>query len=191
MLRLLKNILRRKLLAQKMFGMFFSCSLNGSLCQDDFYYEEGVGFSTDENAVDSLVGLLEGSEEMSSYCDDDDYDGDESEFSLDVEQFISFLQEHKDEILKTSGTISYIGFDREDSTFPKIYEAIYFCEGEHQTVLLDEETLSENLGDNTEKIAEILKERYGDIDESDLYDVMSGMRNDEWCELLNRLFLIK
>jgi hypothetical protein len=188
--------------------------LNGSLCQDDFYYEEGVGFSNDENAVDSFVGLLEGAEEMSSYCDDDDYDdydddddcnddfdddddcnddfdGEESELSLDIEQLISFLQEHKDEILKTSGTISYVGFDREDSAFPKIYEAIYFCKGEHQTVLLDEETLSENLGENTDKIAEILKERYGDIDESDLYDVMSGMRNDEWCELLNRLFLIK
>ena len=168
-----------------------SCSLSASLCQDDFYYEEGVEISNNENAVDSLVGLLEGAAEMSSYCDDDDYDDEESAFSLDVEQFVSFLQEHKDEILKTSGTISYIGFDREDSAFPKIYEAVYFCEGNHQTVFLDEETLLENFGDNTENIEKILKERYGDIDESDIYDIMSGMHNDEWCELLTRLFLIK
>ena len=57
--------------------------------------------------------------------------------------------------------------------------------------MLDEETLLENFGDNTEKIEKILKERYGDIDESDIYDIMSGMHNDEWCELLTRLFLIK
>ncbi len=141
---------------------FLASELNASLQQAsdyDFIYEDGINISSRKNFVDALIEfLLISVNDEDEWDDEDEADDEDVEMSFDMEDFISFLKAQKNELVKTTGgTISYIGFNREDSMYPKVYEAVRFSEGKQKKILLKEEEIAEKLDSEQQKILSILQ----------------------------------
>ena len=115
-------------LPNDVFWDIISDCVRAIVCQQDAGYQD-LWLSDVADPICALIELLEPidddifqeiiSERHYDEFDEDEYDEDDDfdkdfEDSFDIEAFKEFLLEHKDKILNAYGTISYIGFNREE-----------------------------------------------------------------------------